>query len=90
MLAQTTPQTYPAYQQPYPAYQGAVAYNPYAAQPGVGIPAQGYAYGQGYGYPVAAPPAGAAGGFAFVSSTGGAAKKDPFDFGDLSKLASNM
>jgi hypothetical protein len=87
MLSHTS-QAYPAYPQAYPttAYTGVYGM---PAQ-GMGMPPTTYGYGQPYGYaatPMTTPGA-TAGGFAFVST--GQAQKDPFDFGDLSKLASNM
>lgn len=83
MLSQTATPTYATgYPQQYavaPGYPAGVYMQPTA-----------YGYGQPYVYgaPTAAPVAGqGAGGFSFSSTE---TKKDPFDFGDLSKLASNM
>ena len=85
MLSATPQYSYP-YQQPY------------QMQPQPGVFGMAYGYGQPAPYgmygqqPMAAPHGNLtnSGGFSFVSANNNQAKKDPFDFGDLSKLASNM
>eukprot|EP01127_Copromyxa_protea_P011862 TRINITY_DN3027_c0_g1_i1.p1 TRINITY_DN3027_c0_g1~~TRINITY_DN3027_c0_g1_i1.p1 ORF type:complete len:688 (-),score=171.46 TRINITY_DN3027_c0_g1_i1:59-2098(-) len=79
-ILDVTPQPYPTtYQQPYVYSYG---------MPVQGVPVQAYGYPQAYGGYTSSPTASGPGGFSFVSASTPA--KDPFDFGDLSKLASNM